>query len=139
MDTTAHDLKLLSIGYFIQGGIVIGSGILAFAYVGLVGFLLAASQSGARSNPRNQMPPEVLHVFGAIAIAIAIVTAAAGIGMICSGVALRDRRNRTLVLAMAALNCLAMPYGTVLGIFTFLVLQRPAAREMFDLAEAPQP
>jgi hypothetical protein len=32
---------------------------------------------------------------------------------------------------MAALNCLAMPYGTVLGIFTFLVLQRTAAKEMF--------
>jgi hypothetical protein len=40
---------------------------------------------------------------------------------------------------MAALSCLAIPYGTVLGIFTFMVLQRPAARAIFGQTQAPPP
>ncbi len=139
MDTTAHDLRLLSIGYFIQGGISICSGLLFFCYVGLVGVVFASAQNGAHGELQNQIPTGVLYVIGAIVIAIALVTVGVGICMVYSGVALRKRKNRALVLVMAALNCLAIPYGTVLGIFTFLVLQRPTAQEMFaQAAAAPQ-
>jgi hypothetical protein len=85
MDTTAHDLKLLSIGYFIQGGIVTGSGILMFGYVALMGAVFASVQSGGRANPQNHMPSE-LCVLGAIMLALAVVSLAVGIGMLYSGV-----------------------------------------------------
>jgi hypothetical protein len=33
---------------------------------------------------------------------------------------------------MAAVECLFIPFGTVLGVFTILVLQRPTVKAMFS-------
>jgi amino acid transporter len=134
MDTTAHDLKLLSIGYFIQGGIVIFSGLVCVGYLGLIEAVFASARNSTRVDPRNQMPEGILLTIGVIVIVIALLTLAFGALMLYAAVSLRQHRNRTLVLVMAALNCMAIPYGTVLGIFTFLVLQRAAAKEIFDVA-----
>jgi heme/copper-type cytochrome/quinol oxidase subunit 2 len=139
MDTTAHDLRLLSIGYFIQGGIVIFSGLLFLCYLALIGAVFASVQNGAQVDPQKQIPAHLLYAIGVVVIAMALVTLLVGACMLYSGVALRKRKNRTLILVMAALNCLAIPYGTVLGIFTFLVLQRTIAKEMFgQMAAAPE-
>jgi hypothetical protein len=75
--------------------------------------------------------PGLMWIFGAIAVGLAVVTLTTGLCNLYAGVALRRRRHRIFVMVMAVLNCLAAPYGTVLGIFTLLVLQRPAAKELF--------
>jgi hypothetical protein len=33
---------------------------------------------------------------------------------------------------MACVECIFIPFGTVLGAFTILVLMRPSVKEMFD-------
>jgi hypothetical protein len=33
---------------------------------------------------------------------------------------------------VAGISCISIPYGTVLGILTFLVLARPSIRAVFD-------
>ncbi len=55
-------------------------------------------------------------------------------GTIClllAGYWLRRYRNRVFIFIVAGLSCLSMPYGTVLGIFTFVVLRRPVAEQLF--------
>jgi hypothetical protein len=37
---------------------------------------------------------------------------------------------------IAAISCLLVPLGTVLGIFTILVLVRPSVKERFGVAPA---
>ena len=41
------------------------------------------------------------------------------------------RESKTLCFVVAGINCLSIPLGTVLGIFTFLVLSRPSVAESF--------
>jgi len=41
------------------------------------------------------------------------------------------RRHHDYCLAVAGVSCLFMPVGTVLGIFTLLVLLRPSVRALF--------
>jgi hypothetical protein len=45
---------------------------------------------------------------------------------------IKARRARTLTFVTAGFNCLAMPLGTVLGIFTFIVLLRPSVKRLYD-------
>ena len=33
---------------------------------------------------------------------------------------------------MAGIECIFMPFGTVLGVFTIIVLMRPSMKELFD-------
>jgi hypothetical protein len=139
MDTTAHDLKLLSIGYFIQGGITLCYGLLFFCYVSFAGAMIAAVQRNVNGGGRIPIPAGLLDLILALVIAATLAMVVAGACMLYAGVALRKRRHRMLILVMAALNCLSLPYGTVLGIFTFMVMQRPAAKEIFGLAPAPLP
>jgi hypothetical protein len=78
-----------------------------------------------------------------VAVAVGIILIAAY--TVCLFLAARwltQYRNRTFVYVIAALSCLAIPYGTLLGIFTFMVFARPACKDFFaprDISQAAQP
>lgn len=48
-----------------------------------------------------------------------------------AGRCLSRRRRYTLCMVVAALSCMMMPFGTVLGVFTLVVLTRPSVRSLF--------
>lgn len=139
MDTTEHDLKLLSIGYFIQGGIAAFYSLLALCYVGFMSFVFTAIESAAERNGQNQIPPGLMPLIGAILMAVLVVSIVYAVCLLFAGYWLRQKTHRTFLLVAATLSCLAVPYGTVLGIFTFMVLQRPVARAMFGETPPPPP
>ena len=41
------------------------------------------------------------------------------------------RRDGNEALIVAGLECMMMPFGTVLGVFTIIVLLRPSVRQLF--------
>lgn len=51
--------------------------------------------------------------------------------LIASGRFLAKREKRTFCLIMAGISCIFMPFGTVLGVFTIVVLMRPSVQELF--------
>ena len=40
-------------------------------------------------------------------------------------------------LVVAAVECIFMPFGTVLGVFTIIVLMRPGVKERFGVEAQP--
>ncbi len=55
-----------------------------------------------------------------------------GILTIISGRRIAKQRSRVFSLVMAGVNCLSIPIGTTLGVFTFIVLLRPSVQAMYD-------
>ena len=51
--------------------------------------------------------------------------------IIIAGSNLAKRKHYTFCLVIAAISCMFMPLGTVLGIFTIIVLMRPSVKELF--------
>lgn len=51
---------------------------------------------------------------------------------IYTGKCITNRKQRTLTLVVAGINCLYFPYGTILGIFTFMVLSRDSVKRIYD-------
>lgn len=49
-----------------------------------------------------------------------------------AGRCLAKRRGKTWIQVVAALSCLSVPFGTLLGVFTFIVLSRPSVASLFD-------
>ena len=49
-----------------------------------------------------------------------------------SGLFIQKRTNRTFSLVVAAINCLCFPFGTILGVFTFVVLLRTSVRDGYQ-------
>jgi hypothetical protein len=42
-------------------------------------------------------------------------------------------------LAIAGIECIFIPFGTVLGVFTIIVLMRPTVKELFGVAQIDEP
>ena len=51
---------------------------------------------------------------------------------VLAGRALGKHERRTLCLVVACLNCMHMPLGTLLGVFTLIVLGRPTVKSLFE-------
>lgn len=56
---------------------------------------------------------------------------ALGILVICSGRFISKQRHWTFSVVIAALMCLSVPLGTVLGVFTLVVLMREPVKQLY--------
>lgn len=70
-------------------------------------------------------------LMGFIAVGIAVLNA-------LSARFLALRKNRTFSLVVAGINCQQMPFGTILGVFTFIVLLRGSVRGSYEQAFTQQ-
>jgi hypothetical protein len=50
---------------------------------------------------------------------------------------LAERRRHTFCVVVAAISCTFTPLGTVLGVFTLIVLFRPSVKALFGLDAPP--
>lgn len=75
--------------------------------------------------------------FGWIFIGFALLFILTGLAfaatVVYAGNCLRRERHYYFCLVMAALLCGFMPFGTVLGVFTLIVLLRPGVRDLFGV------
>ncbi len=56
--------------------------------------------------------------------------------VIMAGRRVAQRRNRVFCLVIAAVECVFMPLGTILGVFTIVVLMRPSVVGLFAGTQA---
>jgi hypothetical protein len=126
-------LKLLAIGYWVAGGMEAFFSLFGLFYVGM-GAMFAASFAKIPpvSVPPNQPPPAfVPWIIVGFGLAIFLAAATFAALRFWTAVCLKRRTSRTFCLVVAALSCLEFPYGTTLGVFTFIVLGRPTVIQLF--------
>ena len=126
----AEHLKLLSVFHYVFAGLsVLGLGflVLHFMFMRMI-FTNPAMLEGSKGGPPPQEICGVFIVFYAIGGVLVVV---AGILNFLSAKFMRQRRHRMFSLVVAGMNCLQVPIGTVLGIFTILVLCRDSVLEMY--------
>jgi hypothetical protein len=58
--------------------------------------------------------------------------------VIAAGRFLKKRTHYTFCLVTAGVECLFMPFGTVLGVFTIIVLMRESVKQQFTANEFQQ-
>lgn len=77
----------------------------------------------------------ILHCVCSSIILLGWALAAANI---YAGRYLTRREKYTFCLVVAAVNCANTPIGTILGVFTIVVLMRPSVKQMFEASRAAQ-
>jgi hypothetical protein len=123
-------LKLLSIFHYIAGGL---AGLFAlFPVIHLVlGFVFILAPEVFES--KGEAPPAFVGwffvIFAGLFIIIGWVFAAF---VITTGRFLARRRHRLFCLVIAGIECAFIPFGTVLGVFTIIVLMRESVKELFS-------
>jgi hypothetical protein len=124
-------LKLLSIFHYVMAGLTGLFSLLPSFHLVLFSVFLA--------DPEVQGEPPVRVIMGlmmAMIVAMIFAGLAFAACLAAAGRYLAQQRNYTFCLVIAAISCLLVPLGTVLGIFTILVLMRPSVKERFGVAPA---
>ncbi|MDB6113020.1 MAG: hypothetical protein JWR69_4770 [Pedosphaera sp.] len=129
MDRDVEHLRLLSIFHYVLGGIHALFACFGLLYV-IIGLVIAVA---APSHGSNGPPPQIVGwlfvLLGGFFVLLGWAVAAV---ILYAGRCLAQRKHYTFCLVVAALTCLMFPFGTVLGIFTLIVLQRPRVQELFQ-------
>lgn len=124
----ASHLKLLSIFHYIVGGIGVLTSLLPCVHLVFGILMVNGTFPGGGQGP----PPE----FGWLVIAFALCAILIGLTFsvltIFVGQRIASRENHLLCLINAGIQCLFIPLGTALGVFTFVVLLRPQVRALFE-------
>ncbi|MNW11626.1 hypothetical protein D3C71_2091290 [compost metagenome] len=66
-----------------------------------------------------------------LAAAMMFIGIVGGILTLMAARRLSQRRSLTLCIVVAAVSCMQIPFGTALGVFTLIVLNRPSVKAMF--------
>jgi hypothetical protein len=134
-DKDAEHLRLLGIMSWVIAGINLLCGGFSLIYVGIGAAMVSGaipmpspSSTSAPGAPGLEMAGWIYIVMGGVYVAFFGILV---IGNILAGNYLRAARNRTFCIVVAAMNCLNMPLGTILGVFTLVVVLRESVAERF--------
>jgi hypothetical protein len=122
-------LRLLSIFYYVKGGISALFACIPIIHVvlGLV-FIIAPEVFGHANNQPPAFLGFLLVMLGGFLILFGWTFA---VLVLIAGRCIGQRKHYTFCFAMACIECLSVPFGTVLGVFTILVLNRQSVKELF--------
>lgn len=133
MNQNEQYLKILSIFHFVVGGMTA-----LFACLPVFHLAMGISMLGGLfpMDPGDRFPLRIFGLmFTLIPLAIILLGWALAIAIVVSGWFLNKRQHYLYCLVIAGVECILMPYGTVLGVLTIFLLVRPEVKALFD----PQP
>lgn len=121
-------LKMLSIFHFVIAGLAL-FGLLFLCLHFLIMSTIFTNPHIWATRGNSGPPPEFFKIFlGFFYLIFGGITAAAGVLNLLSAIFIRRRKHRAFSLVVAGLNCLQIPFGTILGVFTIIVLSRLSVR-----------
>ena len=130
MNQDEEHLKLLSIFHYVVAACAAFFALFPVIYLvfGLVMLLAPGSFVGNGGQPPPAIAAWVLIAIGSLFIVLGLTFATF---VAVAGHFLGRRKHHTFCLVVACVECLFMPIGTVLGIFTIIVLIRESVKPLF--------
>ncbi len=122
-------LRLLSIFHYVWGGITLVSSFLALPYIGMGFWALRSPDMFEADGDMSAV------VFGWMFLGFGLLFLVSGliygVVVIVSGRCLAKHKGYWLSFGVACLECLMMPIGTALGIFTLLTLSKDTVKALY--------
>jgi hypothetical protein len=128
MQDDVQHLQLLSVFHYVLGGITALFGCFPIFHLAM-GIAVVTGVLDDENGP----PPAFGWLFiGMAAIAMTFLWALA-IAILVAGRKLATHTGYMYCMVVAAIECAFMPLGTILGVFTIIVLVRPSVKELFGV------
>ena len=129
MNEDVEYLKLLSIFHYVVGGLAALFACFPIIYIA-VG-VLALYAPGSMDAEGDALPALFGWIFIIVGGGLILVGWAFAVVIIIAGRYLARQVRYLFCMVVAAIECIFMPFGTVLGVFTIIVLSKPAVKKMF--------
>ena len=119
-------LRLLALFHYISGGMTLAFSLFFTVMVVFMGIVFA--NIPVQAHAKNPPPVEIIWVFG-VFTAIGVLL---GLLEIIAARCISLRRARMFSMIVSIPNVLFIPYGTILAIFTLLVLDRGSVKRLYE-------
>ncbi len=133
MTDDERHLDLLGIFHYVVGGMTALFSLFPLLHVA-VGTAMLRGGFGGKDAPPVWLG-WIFVVLGGVLIVAGETLAAA---MLVAGRKLRARKARTFCVVIACIECLMMPFGTVLGVFTLVILLKEPVIALFAAGAPPR-
>ena len=124
----ADHLKLLAVFHYVLAGFAVVGLLFLFLHWAMFNAFASIPMKDGQSGP----PPEFFSIFIWFYLFFGTVIVASGAANLISGRCIQQRRGRIFSLVVAGMNCLCFPLGTVLGVFTFVLLLRDSVTQIYE-------
>jgi len=125
------NLRLLSVFHYVMGGYTA-----LVSCVFLTHFFMGIAMLNGSFGTHPNDPPQFMGWLFTLLGGGAVVTGWIVGGLtIYAGKLLQERRGYKLNFVLSCINCLQMPIGTALGVFTLIVLMRPSVKALFGVPD----
>lgn len=138
MNDDVQHLSILSVFHYVCGGIVAMCACFPILHLCIGLMMLFAPETFQEPNGKG-MPPEAASLMGLLFTVVSLLFMSIGWGtaicLVAAGRFLKQQRHYMFCLVIAGVTCMFVPFGTVLGVFTIIVLMRPSVKHRFGVAD----
>ena len=135
-------LRLLSVGYIVSAGVCALFSLFGLLYV-FMGVMMSATLShlpATAAKPAQDPPPAFVGwIFAGFGLAIFLFAMGLAAAKFRAAWCIKRRKSRVFCMVIAGVSCLEFPYGTALGVFSFMVLGRDSVVQLFAPSRAADP
>jgi hypothetical protein len=131
MTQDEENLNLLAIFHYVVGGLTALFSCMFLMHVAMGIAMLCGGFEG--ENPPPRMFAWFFTLFPATFMLVGWTLAGC---IVATGRKLKHRTSRTFCLVVAGFECMLMPFGTVLGVFTLVVLMKESVKDRFTANQA---
>lgn len=128
-------LDLLVMFHFVVGGII---ALFACMYIMHIVMGIMMMNGTFFGEEAGAPPPGFGLIFVVMGLFLVIAGWCTAIAIIAAGFKLKSRTGRIFCMVIAGIECMFMPIGTVLGVFTLIHLTKDSVRQIFDGPPCPQ-
>jgi hypothetical protein len=128
-------LRLLSIFHYVAGGLTTLFACFPLIHVA-IGLAMVFSPHSMSNRPRDVPPAFVGWLFTCFGIGMFLAGLAVAVCIVLAGRFIAQRRRYWFIFVVACFQCTIFPFGTVLGVFTLVVLSRPSVKSLFPVTAA---
>jgi len=136
MNRDTEHLRLLAIFHYVAAGLAAFFSFFPLLYATIGGIFIFVSRHGT-PKPGEELPPEFVGwIFVGLGLVLFLLGIAMAICILIAGRCLSRRKAYSFALVVACIECLFIPFGTILGVFTIVALSRESARALFSTGQS---
>jgi hypothetical protein len=139
MNRDTEQLRLLAIFQYVVAGLGALFSLFPLIYTTIGAIFVFVARHGT-PKPGEELPPEFLGwIFAGVGSFLFLLGIAMAICILIAGRCLSRHKSYSFALVMACVECLFVPFGTILGVFTIIALSRGSVKKLFSTATAESP
>jgi membrane-associated HD superfamily phosphohydrolase len=132
-----EQLRLLSFFHYVSGAVTITFSSMFIFHLIFFGYMASNPELFSNDDAKNAKEAmQIMQILLAVFGTFVILGISYGICEIVSGVFIKQKKYRIFSMIVAIPRIILIPYGTILSMFTFILLDRDSVKSLYEKTDS---